>query len=186
VHSPCATPYRPVMADDAVPGEDKDWTWVLERACPECGLDPGSIDGETIPELVRGNAASWLDVLGRADVRQRPRPDVWSPLEYACHVRDVFRLFDHRLGLMLSEDDPLFANWDQDETAVAEHYGAQDPAVVAAELAAAAEIIATSFAAVDGEQWNRPGRRSDGAVFTVRSFGRYFVHDPVHHLSDVT
>ena len=174
------------MTDDAVPGDDKDWTWVLDRRCPECGLDPGSLDVHTIPELVRSNAASWQDVLRRADVRQRPRPDVWSPLEYACHVRDVFRLFDHRLGLMLTEDDPLFANWDQDETAVSERYGEQDPAVVAAELAVAAEAIATSFAAVDGEQWERCGRRSDGAAFTVRSFGRYFVHDPVHHLADVT
>jgi len=31
-----------------------------------------------------------------------------------------------------------------------------------------------------------PGRRSDGAVFTVASFARYMVHDPVHHLYDVT
>ena len=68
--------------------------------------------------------------------RQRPRPDVWSPLEYACHVRDVFRLFDQRLGLMLAEDDPQFANWDQDDTAVDDRYGEQDPAVVAGELAA--------------------------------------------------
>ena len=42
------------------------------------------------------------------------------------------------------------------------------------------------FAAVSGDQWRRPGRRSDGAVFTVESFGRYLVHDPVHHLYDVT
>ena len=86
---------------------------------------------------------------------------------------------------MLDEDDPLFANWDQDETAVAERYDAQDPAVVAAELAAAADHVAASFAAVEGEQWERVGRRSDGAVFTVRTFARYFVHDPVHHLWDV-
>jgi hypothetical protein len=110
---------------------------------------------------------------------------VWSPLEYGCHVRDVFRLFDTRLGLMLSTYDPLFANWDQDETAVAERYGEQDPTVVAVELLAAGDAVAASFAAVEGDQWERPGRRSDGAAFTVRSFGRYFVHDPVHHLHDV-
>ena len=135
--------------------------------------------------MVRANAAAWQDVLGRPDVRRRPRPDVWSPLEYACHVRDVFRLFDQRLRLMLAEDDPQFANWDQDETAVAERYGEQDPAVVAAELAAAADAIAASFAAVGGDQWERPGRRSDGARVHRRTFGRYFIHDPVHHLRDV-
>jgi hypothetical protein len=29
-------------------------------------------------------------------------------------------------------------------------------------------------------------RRSDGARFTVASFARYMVHDPIHHLYDVT
>jgi hypothetical protein len=111
---------------------------------------------------------------------------VWSPLEYACHVRDVFTLFDERLGLMLHDDDPLFANWDQDETAVVERYGEQDPVTVAAELELAAQVLAGAFAAVRGDQWGRPGRRSDGARFTVASFARYFIHDPVHHLWDVT
>ena len=45
--------------------------------------------------------------------------------------------------------------------------------------------MAASFAAVEGDQWERPGRRSDGARFTVESFGRYFVHDRVHHVWDV-
>jgi len=31
----------------------------------------------------------------------------------------------------------------------------------------------------------RTGRRSDGAEFTVDTFARYFVHDPIHHLHDV-
>jgi hypothetical protein len=43
-----------------------------------------------------------------------------SPLEYGCHVRDVFRLYHYRRGLI------------------------------------------------------------------IETFGRYFIHDPVHHLYDVT
>lgn len=106
-------------------------------------------------------------------------------VEYACHVRDVFRLFDLRLASMLHEDDPLFANWDQDETAVADRYGEQDPTVVQRELADAGHRLAAAFDAVGGEQWDRPGRRSDGAAFTVRSFARYLLHDPLHHLWDI-
>jgi hypothetical protein len=30
------------------------------------------------------------------------------------------------------------------------------------------------------------GEECDGAVFSVTSFGRYMIHDPVHHLYDVT
>jgi hypothetical protein len=101
-------------------------------------------------------------------------------------VRDVLKLYDHRLTLMLTEDDPLYPNWDQDDTAIADRYDTQDPATVADELAAAAEAIAARFAAVSGAQWDRRGRRGDGAAFTVETFARYFVHDPVHHLYDVT
>jgi hypothetical protein len=168
-----------------VPPDTKDWTWVLERPCPECGMAAADIDVRRVPELIRTNAAAWRAVLSRPDAATRPHPDVWSPLEYACHVRDVFRLYDERLALMLRDDDPQFANWDQDETAVAARYWAQDPAVVAVELDEAADEVAASFAAVHDDQWARPGRRSDGAEFTVESFARYFVHDPIHHLHDV-
>ena len=98
----------------------------------------------------------------------------------------MFRLYDQRLELMLSQDDPLFPNWDQDETAVADRYGEQDPAEVAAALRQAAFAIAGRFEGVAGDQWRRTGTRSDGARFTVETFARYFVHDPVHHLYDVT
>jgi len=166
--------------------DTKDWTWVLRRPCPECGLDTASFAREAIPGMMLANSAQWRKALTSPDVRQRPQPDKWSPLEYACHVRDVFRLYDYRLGLMLSQDDPLFPNWDQDETAVADRYAEQDPAVVGPQLTEAAATLADRFASVSGDQWLRTGRRSDGAEFTVETFGRYFIHDPVHHLFDVT
>jgi hypothetical protein len=165
--------------------DDKDWTWVLERACPECGFDPATAAPERIAALVRGNVEVWEEVLRRPDVAERPDASTWSPLEYACHVRDVFRLYDHRLHRMLDEDDPTYANWDQDATAVEDRYGEQDPATVGAELAAAAERLATSFDGVTGDGWQRPGTRSDGARFTVASFATYLVHDPIHHVWDV-
>ena len=115
----------------------------------------------------------------------RPAPTVWSTLEYACHVRDVHRIFDSRLWLLLSDDDPTFENWDQDATAVADDYGSQDPATVEIELIEAAGQAAGRYAAVHGEQWHRRGRRSNGSVFTVETLGRYHLHDVVHHLYDV-
>jgi hypothetical protein len=161
----------------------KDWTWVLRRPCPECGLDTSSFAREEIPAMILANAAAWPARLAAPGAARRARPDQWSALEYGCHVRDVLRLYDYRLILMLTEDDPLYPNWDQDETALAGRYNDQDPAAVTAELLAA---LAARFAAVAGGQWARPGRRGDGAAFTVETFARYFVHDPVHHLYDVT
>jgi len=175
----------PIVPDPPIRPDTKDWTWVLERPCPECGFDVSTFAREAVPEMVRTNAAAWRVVLGRPNAAQRSSEGHWSPLEYACHVRDVFRLFDERLAVMLTEDDPLFANWDQDVTAVEDCYAEQAPATVADELEVAGAGIASSFAAVQGAQWARVGRRSDGASFTVESFARYFVHDPIHHLWDV-
>jgi len=170
----------------AISPDTKDWTWVLERPCPECGFVAADVRFDDIPRLVRENAAAWAPVLERPDVAVRPNAHTWSPLEYAAHVRDVFRIFDLRLRLMLTEDDPRFPDWDQDATAEAERYNEQDPSVVARELAEAASVVADAFAAVPEDHRRRTGRRSDGAAFTVTTMGQYFVHDPVHHLHDVT
>jgi hypothetical protein len=168
--------------------DTKDWTWVLQRECPECGYDAVTTTRAAVPGLIRDNAAAWRAALGgrdAADLRTRPREDRWSDIEYACHVRDVFRIFDRRLVLMLEQDDPEFPNWDQDATAAAERYQDQDPGVVAGQLAEAADRLAGRFAGLTPAQWERTGSRSDGAHFSVDSFARYLIHDPVHHLHDV-
>jgi len=43
--------------------DTKDWTWVLQRPCPECGLDTRDIDRDQIGAMVRANAASWQSLL---------------------------------------------------------------------------------------------------------------------------
>ncbi len=167
--------------------DTKDWTWVLRARCPECGFDSRAIEPGIVPALLRDNAAAWRSLLAEGEAtRPRRRPDAWSTLEYACHVRDACRVYDERLTLMLTEDGPSYPNWDQDRTAEGDRYSEQDPARVATELVQAAERLATHFERVSGEQWQRTGSRSDGARFTVDSFARYFIHDPVHHLYDVT
>jgi hypothetical protein len=56
---------------------------------------------------------------------------------------------------------------------------------VSAELTAAADRIAATFEQVGADQWSRPGRRSNGSVFTVDTLAPYFLHDLVHHAHDV-
>ena len=168
-----------------ITSDTKDWTWVLERPCAECGFSADALRYDEIPDLVRRNAAAWAPVLVRPDAAVRPDDATWSALEYTAHVRDVFRIFQTRLTLMLTEDDPLFENWDQDATAAAERYNDQDPRVVGVELAEAAASVADAFAAVPAVDRDRTGRRSDGARFTVTTLARYFIHDPIHHLHDV-
>lgn len=167
------------------PGDDKDWTWATERVCPECGFDPYAAGDEGLAGALRATTPRWQAVLTRPEVLQRPEPTVWSPLEYACHVRDVHRVFAERVRRMLGEDGPGFANWDQDVAAVEGRYWEADPAHVAAEIASGAEESAAVFDSVRGDQWVRAGLRSNGSSFTVSSIGRYYLHDITHHLHDV-
>jgi DinB superfamily len=166
--------------------DDKDWTWVLDRVCPECAFDTQEVDRDDLAARIARTSEAWRDALQRPDARERPDDATWSPLEYACHVRDVHRVYAGRVSRMLTEDDPFYENWDQDATALEEHYAEQDPAVVARELSAVAEEIGALFASVTGEGWARTGRRSDGASFTVDSISRYYLHDIEHHLWDVS
>ena len=166
--------------------DTKDWTWVLGRPCPQCGFDASALPAPAVPALIRDNALAWRRLLDQGAIRPgRPDEATWSPLEYACHVRDVYRRYAARVDLMLAEDDPLFPNWDQDASAVTDRYDAQDPAQVVDELEAAAQDHAEQLARLGPSDWDRRGRRSDGASFTVSTIARYMVHDPIHHLWDV-
>jgi hypothetical protein len=166
--------------------DTKNWTWVLTRACPECGFDASTCQATEVADLVRKNSQAWRRLLEAGAIRPgRPDESTWSTLEYACHVRDVYRRFFSRINLMLSEDDPLFENWDQDASAVADAYEQQVPAAVIDELDGAAEAVASQLDSVGGGAWQRTGRRSDGASFQVQTIARYMVHDTVHHVWDV-
>lgn len=176
--------------DEPTP-DRKDWTWVLERPCPSCGYQADAQDRSDLGAAVRTNAARWRDLLSRKGLAGvRPpvppgRPPVWSALEYGCHVRDVYARMYERLTRMLSEDEPTFADWDQDHAAIAGNYRQQDPAKVGYDLAVKAGQVADEIDRIEGPAWERVGVRSDGAQFTVESLIRYLLHDLTHHVWDV-
>ena len=88
---------------DALPPDDRDWTWVLERPCPDCGFDASPAPAAGLGAEARavgsrvGRPAGSRATCGSASVRTGGRL-----LEYGCHVRDVLRLADERIGLLLA------------------------------------------------------------------------------------
>lgn len=168
-----------------IPPDLKDWTWTIERACPDCHFAAPEVTDGQVVGLLAAFAAPWPGRLAAADATSRPDPTTWSPLEYAAHVRDVCRLFAHRTHLMLTQDEPGFADWDQQEAADEGDYAAQDPAEVASGLAAAAHEWAGLLAGLADAQWERSGVRGDGVRLTVRTLSRYGLHEMAHHLWDV-
>ncbi|KUI31316.1 methyltransferase type 12 [Mycobacterium sp. IS-1742] len=170
---------------DPIEPDTKDWTWVLSRPCSECGFDASAVHHTEVGEVIRRDADEWIRRLEAPRATVRTRPGVWSALEYGCHVRDVHRIFNERVTQMLTQYEPLFANWDQDRTALEDDYAGQNPAVVAGELFDAAVTVADTYASVPEDGWSRRGLRSNGSEFTVASIAVYHVHDVVHHAWDV-
>lgn len=166
-----------------IPRDDKDWTFTITSACPECGTDAASLDRTELAAAIRAHIGPWQAALAAPTARDRPDPRVWSPVEYACHVRDVCRLFGERARLMLENDVPVFPDWDGDAAAAA--YGVSDPAVVAGELSAALEGYAATHEGLSATDGQRAGLRGDGRRFTVDALARYGLHEVAHHLWDV-
>lgn len=176
-------------ADLELPEADtKDWTWTVLYRCSECGVMVRDLTLRQVADLTDLAARQWVELLERDDVaalRTRPHPRVWSPTEYAAHVRDVGRVFLPRLDLMLAEDTPTFANWDQDAAAIEGGYATLDPRRLAPAVALSLGAFAARLRSVALGDEGRRGLRSNGSEFTVLTLARYFLHDVVHHLHDV-
>jgi hypothetical protein len=157
--------------------------------CGECGFDYDAVPAEEVAGRLRGFGPVFARAVAAVpDVRERPAPEVWSALEYACHVRDVFRLQAERLDLALRVDRPAFASMGRDELPVTRRYNEQDPAMVLGELTAAAGALAATFESLDAAQLERTGAYPWGETTVVRSMrwlGRHTVHEGVHHLMDI-
>lgn len=171
---PHSTPARP---------DRTDWTVVSEEGCPDCGFVPAR-PGEVAEEL-RAAVPRWQAVLARPDVAVRPAEDVWSPLEYACHVLDITRVFTGRVEQMRSLDLPTFRDWDGEQAAVEGDYNARDPRSVASDIATATARAVELFDSLNEDAWLRPGLRGDGKRFTIATLANYWLHEVKHHLADV-
>jgi hypothetical protein len=182
------TPGRRVVDPGPAAPDSADWTWVLTRPCADCGFDAQALAPDAVPDLLRDAAPRLAAAVHREDARTRPRQGVWSPVEYACHVRDVCDVMRGRLEQVLAGGGEVvrFANWDQDATANEKEYWRSDPDVVEGEVAAALEVAARVFQRPQGEQWQWPALRSNGSQFTAATLALYFAHDVRHHLWDVS
>lgn len=173
--------------------DERPWGRTQFETCEECGFDPTKFDTADLPDAIRGLGRRYRAPLTRflpgeipdAVVRARPSPETWSALEYACHVRDVLRVFDGRIALALAEDQPQFPGWDHEAAADDEAYNTQEPVTVVDELAGRADALAATLAAVPETGWDRTGTRQGGEVFTVAGLGRFTLHEGSHHLLDL-
>ena len=157
--------------------------------CRECGFSYALGRSEIVPWL-RSDAQAFIDKLGTFDdaaVRTRPEPEVWSPLEYACHVRDMLAVQTERVVIAQREVDPVFVPMGRDERVVENRYNEQDPQLVSAQLADAAETFASLLDGLDAAGWERTGTYNypEPALRAVEWIAIHTTHELLHHRGDL-
>lgn len=156
--------------------------------CDECGFTYDlATDGDAGAAIVAGagEMATLMDA-GGDRVAGRQQPDVWSPLEYACHVRDVLLVQRERVLQARRDDRPAFAPMGRDERVEHDGYADQDPAAVARQLRDAAALFANVLDRLGPDRdrtvvynYPQPTERS------LRWVAVHTVHEVQHHLLDI-
>ena len=125
---------------------------------------------------------------GDADrLRAHTKPGVWSPLEYACHYRDVLRVQLERVRRAVREEKPTFAPMRRDERVTEERYNEQEPEHVAFDIAAAAGALASALDHLSPKSWEREGLYNypTQQLRSIEWIARNTIHEGVHHILDI-
>ncbi len=159
-------------------------------ACPKCGFVYEDVAIDEIAPALAGLGATFRSALERADpvvARARPEPQVWSPLEYAGHVRDVLLAQRDRVVLARVEENPSFTRLYRDERVEMCGYDTFTLDEVLAQLEMAAALCAATFARLGPADWSRGVVYSwpEPAERDLAWLGRHTLHEGLHHLGDV-
>ncbi len=167
--------------------EGRDWTRSQFEACPDCGHDSSAVADADLPRALTGATAACGTLLATApvaDLRRWSEPGVWSPLEYACHTRDVIAVFDERVERTVVEPGRALGWWDHEAAVTDERYNHQEPVLVAEAMAANARRLGQTLGDLDAAAWDLAAERRPGEHFTVRGMARFVLHEIVHHRHD--
>ena len=119
------------------------------------------------------------------EVRRRPAPAIWSPIEYAAHTGDAVHWYVERIYRVLREDRPKLAPFDWDLATEQRDYRRRSiPRVLAAVEQACSEF--TNLArSLNRDDLQKTGVGSDGSPRTVEVLLGRADHELVHHEMDI-
>ena len=161
-----------------------------DRRLPAVRAPPGrraaSLTGAT-PARAGPGVAGVLGLDQRYLPHTNPEPGVFSPIQFAAHVRDILRAYGDRVILVMAEDEPTVPQlnpnseeWDA--------YNRLDAEELADDLEAQAARLAELLAALDDEDWRQTFIRDSGQDGVVRynlaGLASYAVHEAHRHLKN--
>lgn len=160
----------------------------MER-CTECGFEYNLDLASSTAAAIRDGAADVSAMLryGAHGVGARSRDGSWSPLEYACHLRDVLLIQRERILLARQIHEPRFLPMGRDLRAEHDGYIFQDPLDVARQLVDAAQLLGNTLDRMAPEEWERKlvYPYPEPELRTLRWLTLDTAHEVRHHQLDI-
>lgn len=121
-----------------------------------------------------------------AHARERPRPGVWSTVEYLAHLRDAIAFYRARIErIIVSEVPPRLMGWDPDDACLLGRYCDEEPKTALREAIQTGRDLQALLISLSDEDAARIGIGGDGGTRTVASLAARAAHEVVHHGRDV-
>lgn len=115
-----------------------------------------------------------------------PAPGEWSALETLTHVRDVIvHVYGLRLRRLLYEDDPLFAEFDEEGYRAAMMKRGETPAALMATIAGEQEQLARLLGELPDVDWARQGRHPVYGVMSIEFLARRIGEHAIEHAAQI-
>ncbi|HEX5614745.1 MAG TPA: DinB family protein [Acidimicrobiia bacterium] len=155
--------------------------------CPECGFTYDR-SARQVPDAIAREVATVPELLAAGSSPEvRRDPSAWSPLEYACHMRDVLLVQRERVLASRRVDIPSFESMGREERVEHDGYAEQHVDDVSRQLHDAALLFGRVLDRLDQAGWERrvvynyPSRQER----SVEWVAVHTLHEMVHHIADI-
>lgn len=159
----------------------------IEQSCAECDFDASTSTPAEVAAVLPSLANAVLDsvrAMPRGLVRERPRPGVWSPVEYLGHLRESMAFHRWLIEKAVAEDDPVIPMVDPDESVARAGYVSADVDDLCEQFDRRLQRLCELLSTLDDVVAERT-LRLDGRRIPVALIARSAWHECHHHLGDI-
>jgi len=120
--------------------------------------------------------------LDEASLAKRTIPDKWSLKELVCHLDRVQQLFEGRVDVVLTQDNPSIAKYDPERDKEFEKMVLLPTKDSLAAFLQSREKFADRLEKLSPAEWHRVGRHPEYPHYDVHFQVEYMVHHEAHHI----
>jgi hypothetical protein len=155
--------------------------------CGECGFTYDRVQlAAAAGDSIRAGAAEAVALLRHNgdEVRVRARPDVWSALEYGCHLRDMLLVQRERVLAARRVNGADCVSMGREERAEHDGYTNRTPVEVARQIDYAATLFSNVLARLSADDWDRTVvyHYPETSKRSLRWVPVHTAHELPHHL----